>query len=110
MNSFPQYGPNQNSRLFGFSYKEDELDQVSKISPVPPNMDDGVQVAAGGLYGYTVDLDQQTTKDYELIRRYRCMAMHPEIDTAIENIINEAIVSDTQDSPVAIDLSNLDVS
>ena len=110
MNSFPQYGPNQNSRLFGFSYKEDELEEVSKVSPVPPNMDDGVQVAAGGLYGYTVDLDQQTTKDYELIRRYRCMAMHPEIDSAIEDIINEAIVSDTNDSPVAIDLSNLDVS
>ena len=110
MNSFPQYGPNQNSRLFGFSYKEDELEEVSKVSPVPPNMDDGVQVAAGGLYGYTVDLDQQTTKDYELIRRYRCMAMHPEIDSAIEDIINEAIVSDTNDCPVAIDLSNLDVS
>ena len=36
--------------------------------------------------------------------------MHPEIDAAIENIINEAIVSDTNDSPISIDLSNLDVS
>jgi hypothetical protein len=43
-------------------------------------MDDGVTVAAGGLYGYSVDLDQQAGKDYELIRKYRCMAMHPEID------------------------------
>ena len=110
MNSYQQYGPSQNSRLFGFSYKEDELDQVNKISPVPPNMDDGVTVSAGGLYGYSVDLDQKAGKDYELIRRYRCMAMHPEIDIAIENIINEAIVSDTNDSPVSIDLSNLDVS
>ena len=110
MNSYQQYGPSQNSRLFGFSYKEDELEQINKISPVPPNMDDGVTVSAGGLYGYSVDLDQQAGKDYELIRRYRCMAMHPEIDIAIENIINEAIVSDTNDSPVSIDLSNLDVS
>ena len=94
MNSFQQYGPNQNSRLFGFSYKENELEQVEKISPVPPNMDDGVTVSAGGLHGYSVDLDQQTGKDSELIRRYRCMAMHPEIDIAIENIINEAIVAD----------------
>ena len=104
------YGPEKNSRLFGFSYKEDELEQINKVSPVPPNMDDGVTVAAGGLYGYAVDLDQQAGKDYELIRKYRCMAMHPEIDIAIENIINEAIVSDTNDSPVSIDLSNLDVS
>ena len=110
MNSYSQGGPQQNTRLFGFSYKEDELDQISKISPVPPNMDDGVTVAAGGLYGYAIDLDQQAGKDYELIRRYRCMAMHPEIDTAIENIVNEAIVADTNDTPVAIDLSNLDVS
>ena len=38
------------------------------------------------------------------------MALHPEVDSAIEDIINEAIVSDTNDTPVAIDLSNLDVS
>jgi hypothetical protein len=62
------------------------------------------------LYGYSVDLDQQAGKDYELIRKYRCMAMHPEIDQAIESIVNEAIVSDTNDQPVSIDLSNLDVS
>ena len=109
MNSYQQ-GPEQNSRLFGFSYKEDEKEQISKISPVPPNMDDGVTVSAGGIHGYSVDLDQQSGKDYELIRKYRCMAMHPEIDSAIEDIVNEAIVSDTNDSPVAIDLSNLDVS
>ena len=69
MNSYQQYGPNQNQRLFGFSYKEDELEQIAKVSPVPPNMDDGVTVAAGGLYGYAVDLDQTAGRDYELIRR-----------------------------------------
>ena len=108
MNSYQ--GQNQNSRLFGFSYKEDELEEISKVSPVPPNMDDGVTVSAGGLYGYAIDLDQQAGKDYELIRRYRCMALHPEIDSAVEDIVNEAIVADTNDQPVAIDLSNLDVS
>ena len=102
--------PNQSSRLFGFSYKEDDLDQLSKISPVPPNSDDGVSVSAGGLYGYSVDFDQQTTKDYDLIRRYRCMALHPEVDSAIEDIVNEAVVSDGNDTPVGIDVSNLDVS
>tara|TARA_R110002050_G_scaffold382_1_gene2607 strand:+ start:5071 stop:6804 length:1734 start_codon:yes stop_codon:yes gene_type:complete len=103
--------PNQdNKRLFGFSYKEDELEQLSKLSPVPPNADDGVSVSAGGLYGYGVEFDQQSSKDYDLIRRYRCMALHPEVDSAIEEVVNEAIVSDTNDTPVAIDLSNLDVS
>ncbi|MEL0190474.1 MAG: portal protein [Candidatus Poseidoniales archaeon] len=74
-------------------------------------MDDGVTVAAGGLQGYGVDLDGSGgNKEAELIRKYRCMALHPEVDSAIEDIVNEAIVSDTNDTPVAIDLSNLDIS
>ena len=102
--------PNQQNNLFGFSYKEDP-EQIKKMSPVPPNSDDGVTVAAGGLYGYGINLDEgSTTKDYELIRRYRSMALHPEVDSAIEDIVNEAIVSDNNDTPVNIDLTNLDVS
>ena len=73
-------------------------------------MDDGVTVAAGGFNAYGMNLDDGAAKDAELIRKYRCMAMHPEVDSAIEDIVNEAIVSDSNDTPVAIDLSNLDVS
>lgn len=103
--------PNQNQKLFGFSYKkEDPKEQLSKISPIPPNADDGVTIAAGGVYGYSMDDGGQSTKDYDLIRRYRCMALHPEVDSAIEEIVNEAIVSDTKDTPVSIDLTNLDIS
>ena len=109
MNSFQQ-GPQDKSRLFGFSYRQDDLEEVKKLSPVPPNMDDGVTVAAGGLTGYGVDLDGGMQKDQDQIRKYRCMAMHPEVDSAIEDIVNEAIVSDTNDVPVSIDLSNLDIS
>jgi len=109
VNSF-QSAPQDKSRLFGFSYRQDDLEEVKKLSPVPPNMDDGVTVAAGGLTGYGVDLDGGMQKDQDLIRKYRCMAMHPEVDSAIEDIVNEAIVSDTNDTPVAIDLSNLDIS
>lgn len=101
---------NRNTRLFGFSYKEQDTEQIAKLSPVPPNMDDGVTVAAGGIQGYGVPMDESGSKDYELIRKYRCMALHPEVDSAIEDIVNEAIVSDTNDTPVAIDLSNLDIS
>ena len=104
--------PNQNNnRMFGFSYKDtDKEDKTAKASPIPPNSDDGVAVSAGGLYGYGIDMDQTGQKDYDLIRRYRSMALHPEVDSAIEDIVNEAIVSDTNDTPVSVDLSNLDVS
>jgi hypothetical protein len=98
------------SKLFGFSIKKDETDPI-KVSPVPPNNDDGaIAISAGGHFGYSIDLDKNSGNEYELIRRYRGMALHPEIDQAIEDIVNEAIVSDTNDTPVNIELSNLDVS
>lgn len=100
----------ESTRLFGFKYKENPEESVSKVSPVPPNTEDGVAVSAGGIYGYGIDMDNRGLKDYDLIRKYRCMALHPEVDSAVEDIINEAIVSDTNDTPVSIDLSNLDVS
>ena len=102
---------NRNERLFGFSYnKEEPKSALEKASPVPPNSDDGVSVAAGGVFGHGIQLDSGATKDYDLIRRYRCMALHPEVDSAIEDIVNEAIVSDTNDVPVSLDLTHLDVS
>ena len=102
---------NQDGRLFGFSYQQPDLDEIaSKVSPVPPNADDGVTVAGGGIMGYGVDMGAGAQKDVEAIKNYRCMALHPEVDSAIEDIVNEAITSDTNDTPVAIDLSNLDVS
>jgi hypothetical protein len=101
----------KDGRLFGFSYNQPDLDEItSKVSPIPPNADDGVTVAAGGVFGYGVDLDQSAQKDQSNIKNYRCMALHPEVDSAIEDIVNEAITSDTNDTPIAIDLSNLDVS
>jgi hypothetical protein len=38
------------------------------------------------------------------------MALHPECDGAIEDVVNEAIVSDLYDSPIEIELSNLNAS
>ena len=97
--------------LFGYSIRRGDGDKSKKISPVPPNEDDGVvSIAAGGHYGYYVDLDGGGKNEHELLRRYREMALHPEVDGAIEDIVNEAIVSDLYDSPVQIELSNLDAS
>ena len=59
------------------------------------------------FYGQYVDIDGVYKSEFDLIKRYREMGLHPEVDSAIEDIINEAIVSDQNDSPVQIDLSNL---
>ena len=58
-----------------------------------------------------MDVDgSQGRNEYELIKRYRDMSLHPECDSAIDEIVNEFVVSDADDSPVEIELSNLDVS
>ena len=53
-----------------------------------------------------VDIEGVFRNEYDLIKRYREMSLHPECDESIEDIVNEAIVSDLNDSPVEIDLQN----
>ena len=100
------------ARLFGFSI-EGEDKSPSIQSPVPPNNADGVDYYASsgaGFYGSYLDLEGVYKNENDLLRRYREMALHPEVDSAIEDVVNEAIVSDTNDSPVQIELSNLNAS
>ena len=98
------------ARLFGFSI-EKEKKSPGVISPVPQNNEDGVDnYISSGFYGSYVDIEGVYRTEYDLIRRYREMALHPECDGAIEDIINEAIVSDLYDTPIEIELSNLNAS
>jgi hypothetical protein len=99
------------AKLFGFSIEDDNQLPKSAISPVPENNEDGVDYyLTSGFYGQYVDIEGVYKNEYDLIKRYREMALHPECDSAIENVINEAIVSDLNDSPVEIELSNLNAS
>jgi len=99
------------ARLFGFSIEDKEKKSPSIISPVPQNNEDGVDnYISSGFYGSYVDIEGVYRTEFDLIRRYREMALHPEADGAIEDVINEAIVSDLYDSPIEIELSNLNAS
>ena len=95
------------SQLFGFQINRKEGQRGQ--SPVPPSADEPIAVAAGGYYGTYVDTDNQARNEFEMIRRYRDMAIHPEVDSAVDEVVNEFIVSDAYDSPVEINLDNLDV-
>ena len=96
------------AKLFGFSIEDNEKKSKSIVSPVPQNNEDGVDnYIASGFYGSYVDIEGQYRTEFDLIRRYREMALHPECDGAIEDVINEAIISDLYDSPIEIELSNL---
>jgi hypothetical protein len=100
------------AKLFGFSIDDsDKLKSKSIVSPVPPNNEDGVDnFIASGFYGQYLDIEGVYRTEFDLIKRYREMALHPECDGAIEDVVNEAIVSDLYDSPVEIELSNLNAS
>jgi hypothetical protein len=99
------------ARLFGFSIEDSEKLSPSVVSPVPPNDEDGVDhYLTSGFFGSYVDIEGVYRTEFDLIKRYREMALHPEVDSAIEDIVNEAIVSDTNDSPIQIELSNLNAS
>ena len=99
------------SKLFGFSIEATEKKAKSIASPVPPNNQDGVDnYISSGFYGQFVDIEGVYRTEHDLIKRYREMALHPEADNAIEDVVNEAIVSDLYDSPIEIELSNVNAS
>jgi hypothetical protein len=101
------------AKLFGFSIEDTDEKSLppSAVSPVPPNNEDGNDhYLSSGFFGSYVDIEGVYRTEFELVRRYREMALHPECDSAIEDIISEALVSDTNDSPVDINLDNLNAS
>jgi len=98
------------AKLFGFSI-ENAPKSPGVVSPVPQTNEDGVDnYIASGFYGQYLDIEGVYRTEHDLIKRYREMALHPECDGAIEDVVNEALVSDLYDSPVEIELSNLNAS
>jgi hypothetical protein len=97
--------------LFGFeiSRRKNEEEQASRPSFTPPNNEDGaLTISSAAYYGTYVDLDGTAKNEVELISRYREMAMQPEIESAIDDIMNEAIVQDDDGKIIEIVLDDLD--
>lgn len=108
-------------RLFGFEFLRQNNDEKeppfspkpsgTKLSPVPPENADGAlnisYGAGGGYYGYYLDLDGTIVDDFQLINRYREMQIVPEVDEAIDQIINEMVIQDNGRMPVSINTDNI---
>lgn len=103
---------NSGLRLFGFEIKRASEEDPKKAPSIVPARDEdgaGYITAAGSHYGQYINLDGTDAKDnHQLIMKYRGVAMHPEVDAAIEDIVNEAIVGG--EDPISIDMDNLNVS
>lgn len=95
-------------KLFGFEITRKDKGQSLPQSPVTPNLEDGaINIQSGAHYGIYVDLDGTYRTEVDLISKYRTMSMQPEMENAIEDIINEAIVHDEDGKTVKIELEDL---
>ena len=96
------------AELFGFKITRSKDEGESFTLP---SSDDGtIEVAGGGFYSQTLDVDGRDKTENDLIRRYRDIAIQPECDSAIEDIVSEGIASNEYDAPVAVRLDRLDYS
>ena len=96
------------AELFGFSItrlkKQSDPKQSFTVAPA----DDGTQtIAAGGYFGQYLDMEGTAKTEAALIRRYREIALHPECDLAVEDIVNEAIVANENKEAVRVNVDNL---
>lgn len=106
-------------KLFGFQLSRQRKDSDSNggddrlKSFVAPNVEDGaasIEIAPSGFYASTLNLDGSIRDDISQIQQYRAMALHSEIESAVDDIINESIVTEEGTPTVKIVLDELDVS
>ena len=97
------------AELFGFSITRSKNEKATSQDFTLPSVDDGSQtvIGGGGHIGHYLDIEGQIRDESDLIRRYREVAMQPECDQAVEDIVNEAIVSDEIEPPVRLNLDRI---
>ena len=95
--------------LFGFEFRRKTPPDIQP-SFAPKETDDGaVLVAAGGSFGTYVDLDGTVRTEAELVTKYREMALQPECDAAVDEIVNESF-DISEEHVVNINLDNVEIS
>ena len=102
-------------KLFGFELRRAQPEKKSeKLPSIVPKADDdgaGYVTASGAHFGQYIDIEGDGAKDNaDLIKKYRGVAQHPEVDAAIEDIINESISASDLESSVEISLDKVETS
>ena len=94
------------AELFGFTITRKKDSEGASFTL--PTSDDGAEdIAHGGFYSSTVDIEGKDRTQYDLIKRYRSISQQPECDSAIEDIISEAVASNEFDAPISLALDGL---
>jgi hypothetical protein len=95
------------AELFGFSITRKGAQDSGDTFTVPTPDDGSIEVAGGGFLSSVLDTDGRERTELDLIRRYRDIAQQPECDSAVEDIVNEAITSDEFSQSVMVTLDRL---
>ena len=97
------------AELFGFTITR-KKDEGGASFTLPTSDDGAVDIAQGGFYSSSYDIEGKDRTQYDLIKRYRNIAQQPECDSAIEDIISEAVASNEYDAPISLGLDGLNQS
>ena len=97
------------AELFGFTITR-KKDEGGASFTLPTSDDGAVDIAQGGFYSSSYDIEGKDRTTYDLIKRYRNIAQQPECDSAIEDIISEAVASNEYDAPISLGLDGLNQS
>lgn len=102
--------------IFGYRITKNKKEKEQPFIPTPvtPSNNDGSTIVSvgnsgmmSGYYQYGLDIDGTVRSDAQMITQYRATASYPDVDTAIEAIVNEAVIVDQSTPPVSINLDNL---
>jgi hypothetical protein len=98
--------------LFGFSIGKKKQEDVKSTQEIitPDSYDGSYILETGGVFGTFVDFSGAVRDENQMIQHYRSMALYPEVDAAIEDIVNEAIVMDQDRKPIKLDLDRVNLS
>lgn len=103
---------NKSFELFGWSISR--VKPMETPTPVTPPITGAsvvsAPISAYGYYGYSYDLDGMISNQHQLVNRYREIATYPDCDTAIEQIVNEAVIVDQAKPPVSLNVDNVKLS
>ena len=95
--------------IFGFTFGKTKQQQQSVPSVIPPAFDDGASfVQAGGFQGWYVDLDGTVKSDVDLVKKYREMSLHAEVEMGIDDIINDMITEDASGTYIKLNIDKVD--
>ncbi len=99
-------------RIFGFEIKRSEDGKDTPVSFAQPINDDGalnVGGALGGAYGMLLDIEGSAKTEAELVTRYRSMALAPEVQQAVDEVVNEAISVSSHERTVEVVLDDVEL-